>query len=72
MAKTLLLVIKLIPATLRMFYYNFLIKKENKGGSYSFFVAGEQKNLLEKSGFKDISNDIYTYSNQAILNKAIK
>lgn len=72
LANTLLLVIKLAPATLRMFYYNFLIKKENKGGSYGFFVAGEQKNLLEKSGFKDISNDIYTYSNQAILNKATK
>ena len=71
-AKTVLQVIKLTPVTLRMFYYNFLIKKENKGGSYCFFAPNEQKKLLQTSGFKTIFDDIYTYSNQAILNKGIK
>ncbi len=65
-------IIKFIIPTLKIFYYNFLIKKENKSGGYDFFEPEEQKKYLEKAGFVDISPDIPTYSNQAILNYARK
>lgn len=65
-------ILKLIRPTLKMFYYNYLIKKEKKTGSYSFMKTGEQKKDLLESGFNNISKDISTYSNQAILNKGYK
>ena len=58
--------------TIKIFYYNSLIKKENKNSQYSFVEIGEQKKLLEFAGFKNVSEDKYVYAEQGILNTAVK
>ena len=65
-------IIKLTVPTVKMFYYNYFIKRENKKGSFDFFSNGEQKKLLEKSHFKGIGDDVILYAGQAVLNKAVK
>jgi len=70
--KTFADVSKLILPTLKMFYYNWLITREGGSGKYSFMESEEQKKELIKNGFKDVSEDLWTYSNQAILNKGYK
>lgn len=62
----------LIVPTLKIFYYNYLIKKENKGGGYDFVSDEEQYSLLKVSGFVNISSNQLVYSKQAILNRAEK
>jgi len=64
--------ISFILPTFRIFYYNYLIRKEHKGGRYDFFESGEQKRELMNAGFVDVSDDLPTYSKQAILNKGVK
>lgn len=70
--QTVLSVIGLLIPTLKIFYYNVLIKRENRLGNYSFFDKCEQKEMLEMAGFVSISNDIETYAKQAIMNTAKK
>lgn len=60
-----------IPS-LKMFFYNFKIKKEDKKGEYDFIEKYEQKELFKKAGFINISENKKVYSNQAILNSAYK
>jgi ubiquinone/menaquinone biosynthesis C-methylase UbiE len=64
--------IKFIKPTVKIFYYNYLIKKENKYGNYDFLDENEQKKLLKSSGFVRISENKFVYSEQAILNSAHK
>ena len=66
---TLLKIIKLIIPTLKIFYYNYKIKKEVQ---YYFCDIEEQKLLLENAGFKKIANTKLLYAKQAILNSAYK
>jgi len=61
----------LIP-TIKIFYYNSLIKRENKTGAYDFFKKGEQGELLASAGFKEISLDEKVYAGQGIINVAKK
>jgi ubiquinone/menaquinone biosynthesis C-methylase UbiE len=68
---TILDIFKLIYPTIKIFYYNFIIKLNNNE-TINFFEVGEQKRYLIKSGFKEVSNDLFVYSNQAILNKGTK
>lgn len=60
---------KMIIPTIKIFYYNFLIKKEV---NYHFLDTEEQKKLLLKAGFSKVSQTIFVYCNQGILNSAIK
>lgn len=69
---TLLTILRLTVPTLKIFYYNYLISKENKTGGYNFFNSNEQRKYLMGAGYKDVSKDIYVYSGQAILNYATK
>lgn len=69
---TVLNLARLVIPTFRIFYYNYLISKENKTGRYGFLKEGEQRDLLKKTGFRFISQDIMTYSDQAILNSGMK
>lgn len=69
---TFLKVIKLIVPTLKMFYYNFKIKRENRLGEYSFLQDGEQLKLLTEAGFDNISKEMDVYANQALLASATK
>lgn len=70
--KTLMTACRLLAPTIKIFYYNQLIKRENISGEYAFFRAGEQKELLLNAGFKTVSDDEITYAGQAVLNVAIK
>lgn len=61
-----------LGATIKMFYYNSKIKSQNKSGGYRFLSEGEQGALMTDAGFVDISADIETYANQALLTSARK
>ncbi len=65
-------IFKFVKPTVLIFYYNYLISKENKSGGYHFMQKGEQKNLLTHVGFISVSDDIEVYSNNAYLNTALK
>ena len=65
-------VFQLIYPTVMIFYYNFLIKKSNKGGLYDFIKQGEQADLLRNSKFKININDKLTYAGSAFLSKGTK
>ncbi len=64
--------IRLMLPTLRIFYYNYLIKKRNGNRSYSFIEVGEQEKMMENACFFIPEPYIRTYANQAILIKGIK
>jgi len=61
----------LIP-TIQMFYYNYIIILRNKESNLKFMANEEQLNLLRKVGFAKVSENIMVYSNQSIMNIAIK
>lgn len=65
-------IFKLAIPTIKMFYYNGKIKKENKEGDYSFMRVDDQKKLLDEAGFVNISENDLVYANQAILTYAFK
>ena len=62
--------IKLGAVVIKMFYYNAVIKKENKTGSYDFMTETEQQDLLRQAGFSNISDNQVTYAGQSYLNRA--
>ncbi len=62
-------VFKTVVPTLKILYYNHLIRKM---WHYHFFQPEEQKQLLLKIGFKEVSNDIFLYGKQVILNVGTK
>ncbi len=70
--RTFIKVSSLLWPTIKILYYNYLISKEHEHGAYDFFRKDEQRQLLEETGFKDVSGDISTYSNQAVLNWGVK
>lgn len=70
--KTFMQAFILAVPTLKMFYYNFLISRENKNGGHSFFSENEQKNILLDQGFKTVNDEILTYSGSAFLVSANK
>ncbi len=63
-------ILALLIPTVRMFYYNSKIKKEE--GVVNSIKKNEQMLLLAKVGFVNISPDKLTYADQAILNSANK
>lgn len=70
--RTLAQAVQLFVPTIKMFYYNALIKKENRSGTYDFLEPLEQQELLRGAGFHSISENVKTYANQAVMNSAIK
>lgn len=64
--------VRMLVPTVKMFYYNALIKKENSGGAFSFMGVDEQKKLLGKAGFREISENVLSYSDQSLINSGIK
>lgn len=67
LTKTLLEMISFIIPTVKMFYYNELIKSQNSQGAYHFFNKGEQERLLVEAGFDITSPETVTYSGSAYL-----
>ncbi len=55
--------------TVKMFYYNGKLRKEKE---YHYFELGEQRTLLEASGFLGVSDTALVYADQVVLNSALK
>ncbi len=70
--KTIIQVTRLLLPTIRIFYYNYLIRKENRNKNYAFLSAQKQESLLRSAGFQKISKPEYLYAKQAVLNTALK
>jgi len=70
--KTIFKIIQLLKPTIKIFYYNSLIKKENSEGNYGFVKEEEQKDLMKEAGFINITENKLLYGSQAILNRAEK
>lgn len=69
---TLKFMVKVFPSTLKIIYCSAIIKKECKFFGKSLFSFNEQKELLEKAGFADISETKFVYAGQAVLNSGQK
>jgi len=63
---------KMSISILKMFYYNFLIKREHKSGGINFMEDGEQRKLLSDSGFHLKGQTKKTYAGQAYLDVGTK
>ncbi|HEY3374266.1 MAG TPA: methyltransferase domain-containing protein [Candidatus Aquicultor sp.] len=63
---TLVRAARLVLPTLRMFYYSSKIQDNAKGGDLSFFIPGEQRQLLERAGF-NTSPEQLSYAGQGLL-----
>lgn len=72
MFRTIFDILKLVVPTVKIFYYNHLIKKESSGGSFRLLQKDEQKDRLAKSGFANMSEGVEVYARQAILNMGEK
>lgn len=68
-SRTICKITKMVIPTIKIFYYNFLITKES---NYHFLAPQEQKDILYGAGFSKVSETIFVYANQAILNSAVK
>ncbi len=60
-------VLRLMVPTVRIFYYNMLIKKANTEGAYGFMKPGEQERLITEAGMQVLGPSRLTYADQAIL-----
>ena len=69
---TIKLILKMFIPTIEMFYYNFIIQREHKFNKNNLFDFNEQKELLEKAGFVNVSEIKLVYAKQGILNSGIK
>ena len=65
LSETISRTIKLFIPTLKIFYYNYLIKIENGQGRYSFMEKDDHLNLLKNAGFRGISENKPVYSNHS-------
>ncbi|MEI6266408.1 MAG: methyltransferase domain-containing protein [bacterium] len=64
-------IVKMSFPTIKMFYYNSIIKSNNKSGFYNFIEKGEEAKDLEGHGFKILS-ELPVYSQQAFLTTSKK
>lgn len=65
--RTIFQLLKYIYPTLKIFYYNRLIAKENYFGTYKFFSKGEQADLFKKAGFLVKEEDVSAYAESSYL-----
>ena len=69
--KTSYSIVRMLVPALKMLYYNNKIKK-NGVADYHFLGVKEQKEILKRVGFKNISDTKYVYAGQAIMNTGYK
>lgn len=60
---------RMIIPTIKIFYYNNLIRKESE---YYFCSFSEQKKLLEEARFSRVSSTKKSYADQSIINSAVR
>lgn len=70
--RTFFKMLKFLITTVKIFYYNYLVSRENNVGQYDFFEKDEQLKKLKDAGFINVKNDLPVYSNQGVLNVAYK
>lgn len=70
--RTMFEIFKYIYPTIKIFYYNKLIKRENSSGGYKFFDKGEQGDLFKEVGFLVEEEDVLAYAKSSYLTVLIK
>ncbi len=65
-------ILQLLGPTARMFYYNWLIKREHRGAQAPLPTEAEQRQLLIDAGFRDVSMGKRVYAGHGILHRATK
>ena len=69
---TLVKAVRLMPATISMFYYNARIKQNDRSADIKFFSLDGQAWLLKTAGFGNVSPSALVYAGQAIINQGVK
>ncbi|MGA8142106.1 MAG: methyltransferase domain-containing protein [Desulfobaccales bacterium] len=72
MIKTAIDIITKGNAIWKLFYYSYIIIRNDKVGRYAFVDKNEQRHLLTQAGFRNISGTISAYSNQSYIDAGIK
>lgn len=67
--KTILKLLRLLKPTIKILYYNKIIKTQK---NYYFFNIDEQKELLKNAGFSNLSETKISYAGQSIVNFGYK
>lgn len=70
--QTLFKILSFTIPTLKMFYYNMLIRREHKGGDYAFMDEKIQEDFLRSAGFIHISDSVRLYGGHGVLTSAEK
>lgn len=70
--KTIKLILKVAIPTVKMLIYNKQLVSESEKGSLDFIEPQEHIELMRACGFKEISDNLNVYSDQATLNKCRK
>jgi ubiquinone/menaquinone biosynthesis C-methylase UbiE len=70
--KTVATLVNFFVPTVKIFYYNYRIKREAVIGAYDFFYENEQAQLLENAQFKVLKQSYKVYSGCGYLAKATK
>jgi len=68
-AKSILKIFKLLIFSVKILYYNYLIREESE---FYFFDTDEQKEILERVGFRSVTDAKFVYGRQNLLNSGIK
>jgi ubiquinone/menaquinone biosynthesis C-methylase UbiE len=64
---------RIVGPTIKMFYYNRkMIKEDDSSSGLNFFASGEQEFLLKNSGFLNVSKEQRLFAGQAVLNSGFK
>lgn len=66
MVKTIRRALKWAVPSLKILFYNYIIKNKQKKGAYKYFTRHELKALLESHGFKEITSRA-VYAGEAVL-----
>jgi ubiquinone/menaquinone biosynthesis C-methylase UbiE len=70
--RTIIHLIRFIPPTILMFYYNAKVKKSNHGQEIAFITEGEHETLMKEAGFTEINKTQSVYAKQGYLTKGKK
>ncbi len=65
-------IFRLLGPTAKMFYYNWLIKREHSGAQAPLPTEAEQRQLLLDVGFRDIAPGQRVYAGHGILHTAVR
>lgn len=70
--KTIYKILKFVPPTAKIFYYNLLIQRSAEHGAYSYLSETDQFDFLSNAGFVGVSEGKRVYANCGVLTTATK